>query len=162
MEALDHQKKSLVLIFTKANTKFCLRLHYNSDSTYLFVNGKEIFKFKADNKNVKYPTRFCLGSVSDGFSATESREVSLNGNVYDFSVDCNSIDKSDIVNIHKYLMTKNNIMFSLIKQVFLVLLSFSECLALNRKKCLFLNDEPCMVRPALVDMNPVELKYIHS
>ena len=25
-----------------------------------------------------------------------------------FSVDYNSIDKSDILNIHKYLMTKNN------------------------------------------------------
>ena len=35
-----------------------------------------------------------------------------------------SIDKSEILNIHKYLMTKNNIkkMFSL----FIVLLSFSE------------------------------------
>ena len=44
------------------------------------------------------------------FCATESREVSLNGNgnVYDFSVDYNFIDKSDILNIHKYLMTKNN------------------------------------------------------
>ena len=35
--------------------------------------------------------------------------VSLNRNMYDFSVDYNSIDKSDILNIHKYLMTKNNI-----------------------------------------------------
>ena len=34
--------------------------------------------------------------------------VSLNGNIYDFSVDYNSIDKSDILNIHKYLMNKNN------------------------------------------------------
>ena len=50
-----------------------------------------------------------LGSVSDRFSATESREVSLYGNVYDFSVDYNSVDKSDILNIHKYLMTKNYI-----------------------------------------------------
>ena len=41
--------------------------------------------------------------------ASSAREVSLNGNVYDFSVDYNSIDKSDILNIHKYLMTKNNI-----------------------------------------------------
>ena len=31
----------------KANTKFYLRLHYNADNSYLFVNGKEIFKFKA-------------------------------------------------------------------------------------------------------------------
>ena len=48
------------------------------------------------------------GTISNGFSATGSREVSLNGNVYDVSVDYNSIDKSDILNIHKYLMTENN------------------------------------------------------
>ena len=40
------------------------------------------FKFKADNKNVNFPTQFCLGSISNGFSATESREMSLDGNVY--------------------------------------------------------------------------------
>ena len=70
---------------------------------------KKIFKFKADNKNVNLPIQFCLGSISNGFSNTESRKVSLNGNVYDFSVDSNSIDKFGILNIHKYLMTKNNI-----------------------------------------------------
>ena len=43
--------------------------------------------------------------------------------------------------------------------MFIVLLSFSESLALNRTKCLFLNDEPCMVRPTPVDLNPGELKY---
>ena len=26
-------------------------------------------------------------------------------------------------------------------------------------KCLFLNDKPCMVRPAIIDMNPIVLKY---
>ena len=53
-------------------------------------------------------------------------------------------------------------MFSLIKQVFVVLLSFSESLARVAKvetKCLSLNDEPCMVRSTLLDLNPVELKY---
>ena len=54
-------------------------------------------------KIVNFPAQFCLGSIFYGFSATESRGVSLNGNVYDFSVDYNSIDKSDILNIHKYL-----------------------------------------------------------
>ena len=34
--------------FRKANTKFCLSLHYNHDS-YLFVNGKKIFKLKSDD-----------------------------------------------------------------------------------------------------------------
>ena len=86
-----------------------MSLYYNADNSYLFVNGKEIFKFKADNKNVNFPTLFCLGSISNGFSATESREVFLNGNVYDFSANYNSLDKSDILNIPKYLMTKNNI-----------------------------------------------------
>ena len=75
MKALDHQRKSLVLILLKGNTKFCLSLHYNADNIYLFVNGKETFKFKADNKNVNFPTQFCLGSIPNGFSNTESREV---------------------------------------------------------------------------------------
>ena len=70
---------------------------------------KKSLNFKADNKNINFPSQFCLGSISNGFSTTESREVSLNRNVYDFSVDYNSIDKSDILNIQKDLMTKNNI-----------------------------------------------------
>ena len=41
-------------------------------------------------------TQFCLESVSNGFSTTESTEVSVNGDVYNFSVDYNSIDKYDI------------------------------------------------------------------
>ena len=86
-----------------------MTFHYNADNSYLLVKGKEIFKFKADNKNVNFPNQFCLGSISNAFSATESREVPLNGNVNDFSVDYNSIDKFDILKIQKYLMTKNNI-----------------------------------------------------
>ena len=76
-----------------------MSLHYNDNNSYLFLNGKEIFKFKANNKNVNFPIQFCLESIFNGFSAAESREVSLNGNVYDFSIDYNSIDKSDILTI---------------------------------------------------------------
>ena len=36
----------------------------------------------------------------------ECREVFLNGNVYDCSVDYNTTDQSDILNIRKYLMAK--------------------------------------------------------
>ena len=50
-------------------------------------------------------------------------------------------------------------MLGLIKQVFIVLLSFSESLARDRTKWLFLNDEPRMVRPTLIYLNPVELKH---
>ena len=75
----------------------------------MFVNGNEIFKFKIDNKDVKFPAKFCLGNISNKFSVTEPRDVSLNGNMYDISVDYNSIDKYDIWNTHKYLMNKSNI-----------------------------------------------------
>ena len=106
-ESFGSPEKKFSINFNKANTKFCLSLHYNSNN--LFFNGKEIFKFKTDNKNVNPSTQFCLRSIYNGFSNTDSREISFNGNVYDFSVDQNSIDKSDILNIHKYLMTKKNI-----------------------------------------------------
>ena len=39
------EKKSIN--FSKANTKFCLSLHYNGDESYLYVNRTEIYKFKA-------------------------------------------------------------------------------------------------------------------
>ena len=45
-------------------------------------------------------------------------------------------------------------MLSLIKQLFVALFSFSSSLA---TKCVSLNDEPCMVRPTLIDFSPIEL-----
>ena len=55
-------------------------------------------------------------------------------------------------------------MFILIKQVFIVLLSFSQSLervtkVSDRAKCSSLNDEPYMIRPTFIDLNPMELKY---
>ena len=38
-------------------------------------------------------------------------------------------------------------------------MSFSSSLALDQTKCLSLNDEPDMISPTLIDLNPVELKY---
>ena len=46
-------------------------------------------------------------------------------------------------------------MFSLVKQVCIILLSLSKSLA---TKCLSLNDEANIVRPTLIDLNPAELK----
>ena len=77
----------------------------NSLSSYTDNQKNNFFKFKDDNKNVNFPTQFCLGSISNGLHA---REEFSGGNVFDFPVDYDHIDKSDI-NIHKYLMAKNNI-----------------------------------------------------
>ena len=43
--------------------------------------------------------------------------------------------------------------------MFLVLLSFCESLARDQTKYLSLNDEPCIIRSTLIDLNPVEFKY---
>ena len=40
----------LKINFSKAKTKFCLSLHYSGDNSYLFINRKEMHKFKADRK----------------------------------------------------------------------------------------------------------------
>ena len=37
------------------------------DNSYLFVKGKRIYKFKAKNGNPNFPSRFCLGSISNAF-----------------------------------------------------------------------------------------------
>ena len=63
-------EKKFSINFTKANTKLCLSFHLNADNSSLFVNGKDIFKYKDDNKNVNFPTQFCFGSISNGFIAT--------------------------------------------------------------------------------------------
>ena len=47
-------------------------------------------------------------------------------------------------------------MFWLIKQVFIELLSFSRSLT---TKYMSLNDELCMIRPTLIDLNSIELNY---
>ena len=84
-------------------------MHYNGDNSYSFVNKKAIFKFKTDKTYGYFPTLLCLGIISNGFSAIESREVFLRRNAYDILVNYNSIDKSDILNIFNNLMVKNNI-----------------------------------------------------
>ena len=68
-----------------------------------------------------YLIDFCFGSISNRFSATETREIILNENVYDFSVDYNSLDNSEILSVHEYLMIKNNIKqcSALLKKCFL-------------------------------------------
>ena len=48
--------KMYTINFTVTKKKFCLSLHYNGANSYLFVNGTEIYKFKAkDSKIVASP-----------------------------------------------------------------------------------------------------------
>ena len=65
----------------------------------MVVNGKKIYKFKADNIIVNFLTPFYLQSISSKFG-----DVPLKGIVHDFSVNYDTNYRSDILKIHKYLM----------------------------------------------------------
>ena len=47
---------------TVTRKKFCLSLHYNGANSYLFVNGTEIYKFKAKDSEIVAPP-LCLGNI---------------------------------------------------------------------------------------------------
>ena len=93
--------------FTDHKGKFCLSLHYNGAKDYLFFNRTEIIKFKAKDSEI-VATPLCLGNVSKDWSVDNRKDTWLNGYFYDFSVGYHDIAADDILDIHKYLMKKNN------------------------------------------------------
>ena len=83
-------------------------MYYNGANSYLFVNGTENIKFKAkDSEITPYP--LCLGNISKDWSVDITKKTGFNGYVYNFSVDYDAIAVPDILEIHKYLMEKNEI-----------------------------------------------------
>ena len=94
--------------FTLTKKKFCLSLHYNGGNSYLFVNGTEIYKFKAKDSEIA-ASPLCLGNISKDWSIDNMKRTEFIGYVYDFSVDYDAIAADDNKNIHKCLMKKNNI-----------------------------------------------------
>ena len=62
--------------FTVTKKKFCLSLHYNGVNSYLFVNGTEIYKFKAKNSEI-VPIPLCLGNISEDLSADNMKKLDL-------------------------------------------------------------------------------------
>ena len=100
-------EKYLVLTLVRERQNFRLSLHCHGDSSYFYVNKTRICKFKVQD-NIRW-YEFCLGNVSKDFTKDEKSDISLNGIVYDFSVDHSPIEKEDILNIHEYLMVKNNV-----------------------------------------------------
>ena len=66
--------------FTVTGKKFCLSLHYNGESSYLFVNDTEIIKFKAKDSETE-ASQLCLGSISKDWSVDNLEKTRLNGYV---------------------------------------------------------------------------------
>ena len=84
-----------------------MSLHYNGANNYLFVNDREIYKFKAKDSEI-VATPLCLGNISKDWTVDNMKKTGLNGSVYDFSADYDATAVDDLLNIHKYLMKKNN------------------------------------------------------
>ena len=53
-------------------------------------------------------TRLCLRNITKDWSVDNMKRTGFNGYVYDFSVDYNAISVDDILEIHTYLMKKDN------------------------------------------------------
>ena len=81
-------------------------MHYNGANSYLFVHGTEIIKFKAKHSEI-VATPLCLGNTSKDWSVDNTKRTGFNGYVY-VSVDYDAVAVDDILDIHKYLMKKNN------------------------------------------------------
>ena len=65
-QGLEHTltpEKMYPINFTMTKKKFCLSLHYNGANSYLFVNGTEIYKFKAEESKI-VASSLCLGNIS--------------------------------------------------------------------------------------------------
>ena len=77
-------------------------------NSYWFVNGTEIYKFKAKDSEI-VATPLSWGSISKDWSTDNMKQTMFNGYVYDFSFDCDATDVDDIKDIHKYLMKNSNI-----------------------------------------------------
>ena len=111
-EALEHTlrgEEMYPINVTVTGKKSCLSLHHNGANSHLFVNGTEIIKFKAkDSETVATP--LCLANISKDWSVDDLKKGELNGYVYDFSIDYAAIAVDDILDIHNYLMKKNNIL----------------------------------------------------
>ena len=73
---------------------------------------QKIYQIKAKDSEIKRYL-FCLGNISKYFSVDNMKNTGLNGYVYDFSVDYNITDTNNIINIHKYLMKKDDIKYCL-------------------------------------------------
>ena len=100
-------RKRIQIFSLEKIRNFCLSLHYNGAKSYLFLNNTEIHKLKArDSETVAIP--LCLWNISKVFPVDNMKKTESNGYVYDFSLDYDAITVDDILDMHKYLTKKNN------------------------------------------------------
>ena len=91
--------------FKQSGKRFLLSLHYNKSNSFLFANATKIYQFKAKDSEIK-SNRLCLGNMSNDFTLDNMKKAGLKGSIKVFLVDYNTVNTSDILVIHRYLMKK--------------------------------------------------------
>ena len=75
-----YAEKNFYRNFTDPGKKFVFSLHYNSDDSYLFVNGRQELKFKTKTDQL-VKEKLCIGNLSDQWTTSESEKTGLYGNI---------------------------------------------------------------------------------
>ena len=84
-------------------------MHYNGGNSYLFVIVRQELKFKAKTDQL-VKEKLCIGNLSHQWTTSESEKTGVYGKIYDFVVDYDQISGvKGIYDMHKYLITKDNI-----------------------------------------------------
>ena len=100
-QGLEHTvsaEKINSIFFSESDKRFCLNLHDNGANSYLFVNATEMLQ------QLHYVKRH----ISKEWAVDNMKKTGLNDYVFGFSVDYDAIAVDDVLEIHKYLMEKNN------------------------------------------------------
>ena len=82
-QELEHTltaEKMYSINYAEKNKKFSLSLHYNGANSYLFVNGTEIYKFKAKDSEIA-ASPLCLGNISRDWSVDNMKKKNNNNRI---------------------------------------------------------------------------------
>ena len=150
-----YAEKNFYRDFTDFGKKFMLSLHYNGDDSYLFANGRQELKFKAKTDQL-IQEKLCIGNLSDQWTTSESEKTGVYGKIYDFVVDYEQIvGVKTIYDMHRSLMTKNNISPKRTYKMWLINLTISlfSILKVEALECVSVINQKCMPRPKILDVN---------
>ena len=68
-----YAEKSFYRNFTDPGKTFVLRLHYNRNNSYLFVNGRQELKFKTKTDRL-VKEKLCIGNLSDQWTVNQKKQ----------------------------------------------------------------------------------------
>ena len=122
----------------------------------MFVNGRQIVKFKAKVSEI-IPFPLFLVNISKDFSI--SNATGLHGYVYDVRVDYKAIANDKIHDIHRYLIKKTILykMFRVIKKMLAIMFLVSN---INSLKYVLIKNQDCKVREVIINNDYMTMEIV--